>query len=115
MVRFQPAYLFCPTWPSPSRGLGATGRIASGRKIRLDGVRKKLDGGGEALGGSFLQMCSHHLVEPVAWTPASGWEKGQVENHVGLVRDDHGCAGARNTCLDLLLRGALKALRCLKN
>src|ERR1700729_3218540 len=28
----------------------------------------------------FLQMCSHHLVEPVACTPASGWEKGQVEN-----------------------------------
>ena len=25
----------------------------------------------------FLQMCSHHLVEPVACTPAPGWEKGQ--------------------------------------
>jgi transposase len=25
----------------------------------------------------FLQMCSHHLVDPVACTPASGWEKGQ--------------------------------------
>ncbi len=35
----------------------------------------------------FLQMCSHHLVEPVACTPASGWEKGQVENQVGLVRE----------------------------
>ena len=23
----------------------------------------------------FLQMCSHHLVEPVACTPAAGWEK----------------------------------------
>lgn len=34
----------------------------------------------------FLQMCSHYLVEPVACTPASGWEKGQVENQVGLVR-----------------------------
>ena len=33
----------------------------------------------------FLQMCSHHLVEPVACTPASGWEKGQVENQVGLI------------------------------
>jgi transposase len=32
----------------------------------------------------FLQMCSHYLVEPVACTPASGWEKGQVENQVGL-------------------------------
>jgi transposase len=35
----------------------------------------------------FLRMCSHHLVEPVACTPASGWEKGQVENQVGLVRE----------------------------
>ena len=32
-------------------------------------------------------MCSHYLVEPVACTPASGWEKGQVENQVGLVRE----------------------------
>lgn len=34
----------------------------------------------------FQQMCSHHLVDPVACTPASGWEKGQVENQVGVVR-----------------------------
>ena len=34
----------------------------------------------------FLQMCSHYLVEPTACTPASGWEKGQVENQVGVVR-----------------------------
>ena len=32
-------------------------------------------------------MCSHYLVQPVACTPASGWEKGQVENQVGLVRE----------------------------
>jgi transposase len=35
----------------------------------------------------FAQMCSHYLVEPVACTPASGWEKGQVENQVGTVRE----------------------------
>jgi transposase len=35
----------------------------------------------------FQQMCGHYLVEPVACTPASGWEKGQVENQVGLVRE----------------------------
>jgi transposase len=35
----------------------------------------------------FLQMCSHYLVDPVACNPASGWEKGQVENQVGLVRE----------------------------
>jgi len=35
----------------------------------------------------FQQMCGHYLVDPVACTPASGWEKGQVENQVGLVRE----------------------------
>jgi transposase len=35
----------------------------------------------------FLQLCSHFLVEPVACTPAAGWEKGQVENQVGLIRE----------------------------
>ena len=35
----------------------------------------------------FLRMCGHYLVEPVACTPASGWQKGQVENQVGLVRE----------------------------
>ena len=34
----------------------------------------------------FQQMCGHYLVEPVACTPASGWEKGQVENQVGVLR-----------------------------
>ncbi|NJM34581.1 MAG: ATP-binding protein [Rhodomicrobium sp.] len=45
----------------------------------------------------FLQMLSHHLVEErtfivsdkrslAACTPAAGWEKGQVENQVGVVR-----------------------------
>jgi len=32
-------------------------------------------------------MCSHYLIDPVACTPASGWEKGQVENQEGLVRE----------------------------
>jgi hypothetical protein len=35
----------------------------------------------------FLRMCGHYLVDPVACTPASRWEKGQVENQVGLVRE----------------------------
>jgi len=34
----------------------------------------------------FQQMCGHYLVDPVACTPASGWEKGQVENQVGVLR-----------------------------
>ena len=44
-------------------------------------------GKGQQYNRRFLQMCSHHLVDPVACTPASGWEKGQVENQVGLVRE----------------------------
>src|SRR5271168_1191329 len=35
----------------------------------------------------FSRMCSHYLIEPTACTPASGWEKGQVENQVGVVRE----------------------------
>jgi transposase len=35
----------------------------------------------------FQRMCGHYLVEPTACTPAAGWEKGQVENQVGLVRE----------------------------
>ena len=34
----------------------------------------------------FQQMCGHYLVDPVACTPAAGWEKGQVENQVGVIR-----------------------------
>ena len=42
-------------------------------------------GKGRLYNRRFLQMCSHYLVDPVACTPASGWEKGQVKNLVGLV------------------------------
>lgn len=35
----------------------------------------------------FLRMTSHYLIEPVACTPAAGWEKGQVEHQVGLARE----------------------------
>jgi transposase len=34
----------------------------------------------------FAQLMNHHLIEPTACTPAAGWEKGQVENQVGVVR-----------------------------
>jgi hypothetical protein len=46
-----------------------------------------LSGRERAYNRRFLQLCSHYLVDPVACTPASGWEKGQVENQVGLVRE----------------------------
>jgi hypothetical protein len=35
----------------------------------------------------FLALMNHYLIEPIACTPASGWEKGQVENQVGNVRE----------------------------
>ncbi len=35
----------------------------------------------------FLSLANHYLFEPVACTPASGWEKGQVENQVGNMRE----------------------------
>ncbi len=34
----------------------------------------------------FLAMMNHYVVEPVACTPASGWEKGQVERQVQDLR-----------------------------
>ncbi len=37
--------------------------------------------------GRFMTLANHYLFEPVACTPASGWEKGQVENQVGNIRE----------------------------
>ena len=34
----------------------------------------------------FAAECSHHLFEPELCNPASGWEKGQVENDVRDAR-----------------------------
>ncbi|MCP4064134.1 MAG: IS21 family transposase [Gammaproteobacteria bacterium] len=34
----------------------------------------------------FLCLMNHYLIEPVACTPAAGWEKGQVERQVGVMR-----------------------------
>jgi transposase len=34
----------------------------------------------------FLQLASHYLFELRACTPGSGWEKGQVENQVNVLR-----------------------------
>jgi transposase len=50
----------------------------------------------------FLEMASHHLFEPVACTPRSGWEKGQVENQV--------LTGRRNFFTPLVRVNALEAL-----
>jgi hypothetical protein len=49
-------------------------------------VTKVLMGKARVFNRRFLCLASHYLFEPVACTPAAGWEKGQVENQVGLVR-----------------------------
>jgi transposase len=49
-------------------------------------VNKVLSGKERHFNNRFAQLCSHYLFEPIACTPAAGWEKGQVENQVGLVR-----------------------------
>lgn len=49
-------------------------------------VTKILLGKERTFNPRFLAMASHYLFEPVACTPGAGWEKGQVENQVGLVR-----------------------------
>jgi len=56
-----------------------------------DNMRTAVDavfvGKERAFNRRFQQMLSHHLVEPTACTPAAGWEKGQVENQVGNIRE----------------------------
>jgi hypothetical protein len=57
-------------------------------------------------------MCNHYLVDPTACTPASGWEKGQVENQVGNVREWLFTPKVR--CADLAELNAHLAARCLQ-
>ena len=49
-------------------------------------VQTVLIGKERAFNRRFVQMCGHYLVEPTACTPGAGWEKGQVENQVGIIR-----------------------------
>jgi len=49
-------------------------------------VKKILFGKERLFNDKFAQMASHYLFEPIACTPASGWEKGQVEKQVGDSR-----------------------------
>jgi transposase len=48
----------------------------------------------------FQQLASHYLFEPRACTPASGWEKGQVENQVKTVRQQVFTPRLRFNCLE---------------
>ena len=58
-------------------------------------VTKILLGKERTFNPRFLGMAAHHLFEPVACTPAAGWEKGQVENQVGLARRRFFCLRRR--------------------
>ena len=58
----------------------------------------------------FLALANHYLFEPVACTPASGWEKGQVENQVGNVRE--WCFTPRPAFADLATLNVWLEARC---
>jgi transposase len=65
-------------------------RGACGRGI-YDNMKTAVDtvfvGKARRFNRRFEQLCSHYLVEPVPCTPGAGWEKGQVENQVGTIRE----------------------------
>ncbi len=50
-------------------------------------VDKVLKGKERKFNRRFFRLCSHYLVEPVACTPAAGWEKGQIEKQVKNIRE----------------------------
>lgn len=58
----------------------------------------------------FMALANHYLFEPVACTPESGWEKGQVENQVGNIREWLFTPVAR--CADLAELNEWLARRC---
>ncbi|QXW31797.1 IS21 family transposase [Aeromonas sanarellii] len=49
-------------------------------------IDQVLEGKERRFNPRFLALMSHYVIEPVACTPASGWEKGQVEKQVQDVR-----------------------------
>jgi len=60
------------------------------RKVIIDNPKTMVTsiGAGKSrqFNARFLSMMNHYLIEPVACTPAAGWEKGQVENQVATIR-----------------------------
>lgn len=50
-------------------------------------VSKVLLGKERVFNHRFLHLASHYLFEPIACTPAAGWEKGQVESQVRFIRN----------------------------
>jgi transposase len=50
-------------------------------------VSKILMGKDRNFNRRFQNLSSHYLFEPIACTPAAGWEKGQVESQVKFIRN----------------------------
>ena len=61
----------------PKRGIYDNMKTA----VKRIGVGKERE-----FNAQFLSMMNHYMIEPVACTPASGWEKGQVERQVLTLR-----------------------------
>ena len=51
-------------------------------------VQKVLMGKDREFNRRFLELACHHLFEPIACTPAAGWEKGGVERQVRTAREN---------------------------
>lgn len=65
-------------------------------------VSKVLMGKDRVFNRRFQSLASHYLFDLVACTPAAGWEKGQVENQVGVVRNRFFAKRRRFASLDEL-------------
>ena len=67
----------------PFKGAGTCG-IYDNMKTAVEAV---FIGKDRRFNRGFLQICGHYLIEPTACTLVAGWEKGQVENQVGNIRE----------------------------
>lgn len=61
----------------PQRGIYDNMKTA----VKSIGVGKERE-----FNAQFLALMNHYMIEPVACTPASGWEKGQIERQVRTLR-----------------------------
>lgn len=81
-------------------------------------VTKVLAGKDRVFNRRFQVLASHYLFEPVACTPAAGWEKGQIERQVGFVRQRLFAKRRKFTDLEELnawLRDECRALAATQN
>lgn len=74
-------------------------------------VTKVLMGKGRTFNHRFQNLASHYLFEPIACTPAAGWEKGQVESQVKFIR--HRLFVPRLKCKDIEELNQWLSDRCL--